>query len=65
VEISTVENNKRITDVPPNVHFVNPKELRRIVNSLQKKPHFNFQDQQVREVFNKAIEKNNSGDDTN
>ena len=64
VDISTVTSAKRITEVPPNVHFVNPKDLQKIIGSLQKHSHLNFQDQQVRDVWNKTIGRKKAGDDT-
>lgn len=57
VDISTVNSTKRITEVPPNVHFVNPKDIQKIMGSLQKHSHLHFQNENVRDIWNKTIEK--------
>lgn len=62
VDISTVTSTKRITEVPPNVHFINPKDIQKIIGSLQKHPGLNFQDQQVRDIWNTTIERKKDGD---
>ncbi|QWI19369.1 DUF4297 domain-containing protein [Bacillus wiedmannii] len=62
--ITTTSAKKKITDIPPNINFIDPKELANIVNSLEESSgQFSFQDEHVLNVWRQTIEQPKPGDD--
>ncbi|CUB53642.1 hypothetical protein BN2127_JRS10_02392 [Bacillus subtilis] len=62
--ISTTSRQKKITDIPPNINFVDPTKLTDIIISLEENSsQLSFQNEQVLNVWRETIEQHKSGDD--
>ncbi|MDA1973112.1 dsDNA nuclease domain-containing protein [Bacillus cereus] len=63
--ITTTSVQKKITDIPPNINFVDPKKLSNIIHSLEERSgQLSFQDEPILNVWRQTIEQPKPGDDT-
>ncbi|MGF2621033.1 dsDNA nuclease domain-containing protein [Bacillus cereus] len=63
--ITANSNEKKITDIPPNIRFIDPKQFKTLMHSLEKNSkQVDFQNEALFNMWNQTIEQPTMGDDT-